>query len=188
MVDSGHGRTHVVPIYEGFAIPHATFRLPTSGQTFTGDLFSRLDAQSGFARSLTDDNITWDLEQARGIKETYCKVSSDYDGTLKVIREGGHVDKTRKYKLPGTHKELVIEVEALIGVPENLFQPLKTSGEREYDCLHKGLHEAAFKCDPEIRASLFRNIVLAGGTTMMDGFKQRVQKEIDAICTSAVNP
>ena len=44
VVDSGHGRTHVVPIYEGFAIPHATFTLPTSGQTFTLDLFSRLDA------------------------------------------------------------------------------------------------------------------------------------------------
>ena len=127
------------------------------------------------------------MELARGIKETYCKVSSDYEGTLKGLREG-YVGKTRKYKLPGTHKDIVIEVEALIGVAETLFQPLKTSGEKEYDCLHKGLHEAAFKCDPEIRASLFRNIVLAGGTTMMDGFKERVQKEMDAISNSAVNP
>lgn len=54
---------------------------------------------------------------ARGIKEAYCKVSGDYEGTLKGIREG-IIPKTRKYKLPGTHKDLVIEVESLIGVPE----------------------------------------------------------------------
>lgn len=60
--------------------------------------------------------------------------------------------------------------------------------EREYDSLHKSLYEAAFKCDPEIRAQFFRNIVLAGGSTMMDGFKERVQKEMDALCASTVGP
>ena len=120
VIDSGHGRTHIVPIYEGFAIPHATVSLPTAGASFTQDLFSRLDSQDGFPKSLTDDNITWDREVARGIKEAYCKVSSDYEGVIKGIREG-YVSKTRKYKLPGTHKDLVIEIESLIGVPETLF-------------------------------------------------------------------
>lgn len=41
-------------------------------------------------------------------------------GTIKGLREG-HVGKTRKYKLPGTHKDMVIEVEGMIGVAETLF-------------------------------------------------------------------
>ena len=120
VVDSGHARTHIVPIYEGFVLPHAVCSLPTSGGTFTRDLYSRLEAQEGFARGLTDDNIAWDMEVARGIKETYCKVSGEYENVLKGIREG-YVGKTRKYKLPGIHKDIILEVESLIGVPESLF-------------------------------------------------------------------
>ena len=32
VVDCGHGYTHAVPIYEGYAVPHAIERMPLSGK------------------------------------------------------------------------------------------------------------------------------------------------------------
>jgi len=34
------------------------------------------------------------------------------------------------------------------------------------------------KCDPEIRRVLFKNIVLAGGSTVFEKMKERMKKEI----------
>ena len=34
------------------------------------------------------------------------------------------------------------------------------------------------KCDNDIKKDLFKNIVLAGGSTMFEGMKDRMKKEI----------
>ena len=85
--------------------------------------------------------------------------------------------------MPGTHRDIVIETESLIGTPEMVFHPQKID-DREIFGLHKALYESALKCDPDIRASLLRNIVLTGGTSTMEGFKDRVTKEVNALCSS----
>jgi hypothetical protein len=71
---------------------------------------------------MRDDNMSMDREIVRGIKESYCKVSPDYEGLMKGIREG-YVSKERIYKLPGTHRDIILETDTLVGVPESLFQP-----------------------------------------------------------------
>ncbi len=93
--------------------------------------------------------------------------------------------KERVYKLPGTHRDIVIETESIIGAPEMLFLPQKQA-HKELDGLHKSMYESVLKCDPDIRTQLFRNIILAGGTSTMDGFRERVTKEVNAICSQMV--
>jgi actin len=52
-----------------------------------------------------------------------------------------------------------------------------------------GIHDTTFnsimKCDEDIRKDLFNNIVLAGGTTMFPGIRERMSKEITALAPSA---
>jgi|TARA_B110001450_G_scaffold237757_1_gene244272 actin beta/gamma 1 len=37
------------------------------------------------------------------------------------------------------------------------------------------------KCDSDLKINLYNNIVLAGGSTIMPGFKERFEKEINII-------
>jgi actin, other eukaryote len=60
--------------------------------------------------------------------------------------------------------------------PEILFQPNFIGKES------LGIHEITFKsiekCDVDIRKELYKNIVMAGGTTLFDGITDRFSKEL----------
>eukprot|EP00831_Metopus_contortus_P085168 TRINITY_DN983_c0_g1_i12.p2 TRINITY_DN983_c0_g1~~TRINITY_DN983_c0_g1_i12.p2 ORF type:complete len:154 (-),score=39.42 TRINITY_DN983_c0_g1_i12:55-516(-) len=62
--------------------------------------------------------------------------------------------------------------------PEFLFNPL--SGKHE-EGLHQFVMSSIMKCDEELRNSLLSNIVLAGGSMMFPGMKERMQKELSAL-------
>lgn len=42
VIDCGHGVTHAVPIYEGYAIPHAVLTMPIAGKALTKYMFEML--------------------------------------------------------------------------------------------------------------------------------------------------
>ena len=69
-VDSGDGVTHIVPIYEGYSIPHAVKRNDVAGHRLTDYLHSLLE----------DRGVTWDT--ARHIKEKMCYVAADFQAEL----------------------------------------------------------------------------------------------------------
>ena len=68
-----------------------------------------------------------------------------------------------------------------------LFQP-SVQGTKDIDGIHKYTFDAIMKCDPEIRRVLFKNIVLAGGSTMFDRMRERMKKEIQALAPSPMGP
>ncbi|TNV77683.1 hypothetical protein FGO68_gene2189 [Halteria grandinella] len=181
VIDVGHGKTHIVPIYEGFAIPHSIISLPIGGETLTKALYDSLKGKPQI-----DHTFTFDLEMSRTIKEAYCHNPLDFDNYLKQISDG-LIPTERNYKLPGTHREISIKSESLIFPPERYFSPISHNG-KEFDGLHRLLTESILKCDSDIRLQLFRNIVLSGGGSMLEGFKERAKKEINAVCSSIVGP
>ena len=68
--------------------------------------------------------------------------------------------------------------------PEALFQPsmlqLDSFG------VHNTCFNAITKYDADIRKDLYQNIVLAGGSTMFKGMKDRVNKEVVALAPSTM--
>lgn len=81
VVDSGDGVTHIVPIYDGFALPHLTKRLDIAGRDITKHL-CKLMFHRGYAF-----NSTSDFEIVREVKEKFCYVSCDLSEDRKLAAE-----------------------------------------------------------------------------------------------------
>lgn len=92
VVDSGDGVTHVVPIFEGYQIPHAIEKILLAGRNLTDYM----------CRILMDDayrfETTAEKETARDIKEKLCYVAEDYEAELKKASEGAELEES--YTLP----------------------------------------------------------------------------------------
>ena len=78
VVDCGDGISHTVPIYEGYAIPHAIQPIPLAGRDLNRRLFDLLrDAGHSFSASQhLEDKIY-------KVKEDHCKVAQDFDAEIK---------------------------------------------------------------------------------------------------------
>lgn len=115
VLDAGDGVTHTVPIYEGYAIPHAIQEINLSGRDLTEFMYKILKQKHPH---LIEDS-TNTMEVMRDIKESMCIVAQDYDAEIKAAGDQSHIE--RKYLLPGD-KPLILREERL-RCPEVLFQP-----------------------------------------------------------------
>jgi len=166
VVDSGDGVTHIVPVYEGFSLPHLTRRLDVAGRDVTR-YFIKLLLLRGYAF-----NRTADFETVRQIKEQLCYVGYDLDLEKRLAQETTVL--TRSYSLPDG-REILVGGERF-EAPEVLFQPhlIDVDGggmaEQLFDCINKA--------DIDTRPEFYSHIVLSGGSTMYPGLPSRLEKEI----------
>jgi len=166
VVDSGDGVTHIVPVYEGFALPDKIKRLDIAGRHLTEYLIKLL-----LLRGYTF-NRTADFETVREIKEKVCYVGYDLELEKKLALETTTV--MSQYTLPDGR---VIKVGAeRFEAPDALFQPSLIGVESKG--LGTLIFDAINQSDMDVRPDLYKHIVLSGGSTMYPGLPSRLEKEI----------
>lgn len=170
-VDIGHDTTDVAPIYEGKMITYAHINTGLAGSQITDYLEKCLSERY----LLSDLKSPLDYES---IKKSCLYITENCAVTRKSY--------IRKFKLP-SGEEIDISNEAFMA-SELIFQPDLVKGEKTgFVPLHEAIVNASLKCDPEIRKEMFDAIVPCGGLSMIPGFNNRLQVELECCLSSPFN-
>lgn len=160
VVESGEGLTQAVPVFEGFAIPHAIFKMEVAGQEITSEVQRMMVKQLGA-------DLAGNARNMQSLKEKVCCVALSAHHAARGVEEAD--EESRSFELPDGN---IIQVprEVRLGATEVLWtQP---------QSMQKICMDAISTCDLDFRQDLVRSIVVAGGTSLLPGLSQRLRSEM----------
>jgi len=172
--DIGDGVTHIVPVYEGFCMPHAVDRMNLAGRDLTSYLM-KLMGERGSAMKTTAER-----EIVRDIKEKCCYLALDFEAELEKAQNCSEFEIT--YEMPDG--QIVTLGDERFRCPEALFKPELIGVEARG--IHRMVWDSIRQCDLDIRRDLAANVVLSGGTTMIAGFGKRMKQELASLVPPTV--
>lgn len=173
-LESGDGVTYAVPIWEGYDVPPAARRMDMAGRDLTEHMTQMLQSTRGCVFSTPGERAI-----VRDVKEKLSYVALDFDAEMRKAASGTGVETA--YELPdGMLMSVGVE---RFRCPEALFQP-GIAGHR-WEGIHKMVFDSVQACDIDMRKDIFKNVVLAGGSTMFPGFAERLTRELTAIAPAS---
>lgn len=176
VIDSGYSATFTIPIVQGYVASRAVIKQDFGGVDLTNYLAKLLTKTYSSIKDLSD------LETVRDIKESLCYVADDYD--KEMDKSGNNQSLEKEYKLPDG--QVINLASERFKCAEALFNPdplgIKGLG------LQYSAFQSIMKSQVDTRTDLYQNIVLTGGSTMMNGVEKRLKREITELAPAAVNP
>jgi len=169
--ESGHGVSNAVPVYEGYALPHAIQQLSWGGQDANGYLVNLL-RDRGYLFTTPSE-----LDSVCRIKEVLGEVALNYKASCsRFLGKNGHKFE-KKFVLPDSS---VISIgKERLQVAEAFFQP-DLMGQKDVG-IHKTIVHSIRKCDLGVSRLFFKNIILSGGSTLFKGIEHRLLGELKKV-------
>lgn len=159
-VTSGHSQTYISPVYEGYALAHATIKFDRSGSDLT-DYFMK-------TFKLDDEEV------AREIKEKYSMID---DVDKKIPSEEFELPDGSKISIG---KERLKGPEMFFNSPLSSFTPDITSVD-DFGGVQTAIYTSIQRMDSSLSEMMYRNVILSGGTCLIKGYKERLEEELQGI-------
>jgi len=169
VIDIGEGTICTQGMFEGFHIPSTVSRMNLGGRDLTMYMNRLLNA-NGYSLHTSAEH-----ELVREIKERECYVAEDFH--FEEGKSNWSDDLTRSFKLPDG-RSITINSERF-QAPEALFRP-DLIGRHDLG-IHQQLHSLILPLDGSLRAELYKNIVLCGGSSRIQGLAKRLAQELNSI-------
>ncbi|XP_070346337.1 actin-like protein 9 [Equus asinus] len=164
VVDTGHGVTYTVPVFQGYNLPHAAQRLDLAGTHLTAFLAEML-LGSGLPLGQQD------RDTVENIKHRYCYVAAD------LLKEQARPEQEYQQTLKLPDGRTVTLGKELFQCPELLFSPPAIPG-----LLPVGVPtmttQSLLKVPLEVQADVAQNVLLCGGSSLFQGFEGRFRAEL----------
>jgi len=163
VLDVGEGVTHAVPVYEGFALQHSVSRSNVAGRDVTKYL------QLQLRKAGVNFTTTAEADLTKSMKEEVCFLFPTAQATEKMEKES-----STKYQLPDG--QVITLSSERCESPNVLFDPSLFGSEEPGAA--EILVSSIMKSDIDLRSKLFSQIVVAGGSSLTEGFGDRLLNEV----------
>ncbi|KAF0694016.1 Aste57867_15075 [Aphanomyces stellatus] len=176
VLEAGHGSSHAVPVFEGYALPHATLHLGIGGYDITKHL-ELLLSKHGHALKSFSHTLFADM------KESHCYTPSAAGSTISGNQPGADDAQGNKpFELPDG-SIITINQECRSKATDVLFHPNHLPDDhaaKQAKSFPDLACQAISMCDKDLQKDLRAAVVLSGGTTMIPGLSQRLHQELQA--------
>ncbi|KAH3766576.1 actin subfamily protein [Pelomyxa schiedti] len=165
VVDCGN-RLQIVPVIDGHVIEEAVYKLKRGVAGLTEHM-ARLLTRKGYFFNMASAMQT---DTVRKLKESVCYVALEPEKEL--ARKEREI--LMNYTLPDG-KVVTVGQERFL-CPEVLFKPNDIG--LDVPGIHTSLCDCVNRCPIDYRKELLSHIVLVGGSTLFQGFEERLEKEV----------
>lgn len=169
VVESGEGLTQAVPVFEGYAIPHAIFKMEVAGHDITSQVMKMMEREDGAEHA-------GNMRVMQALKEKTCSVALDYNAAMKGRDTAD--EEAKSFELPDG-KIIQVNQQIRLGAPEILF-----GGKDQSNSIQQICFQAIHTCDLDFRQDLVRSLVVAGGTSMLPGLAPRLRTELSGLLSA----
>ncbi|CAO4373776.1 unnamed protein product [Caenorhabditis nigoni] len=180
VVDIGE-RVNIVPVIDGYVVESAICSIPYGSQQMGDSLRSSLSAHNkglyAFQSPVEKLILRFALEQT-----TY--VPEDYQKEEKSENKEARISLDAFTPVPGMQTRFDIDNSRFL-CTEGLFKPKKWGLDTKG--LHQLIHEAILQSPIDSRRTLYRNIYLAGGASLMPGLAEKLEHELSTVVPNTIH-
>lgn len=192
-VELGHEQSHVVPVFQGFSLFHATHCLDLGGNDLTALLANttaaRLPDGATSPRGVRD--IWAHLKErhcaAAGSRQAYTQLAAGREALVRHQLPDGSVLELAGERFAAAEAyfdpTLVprLREPARQGAVSDEVQLRTTSDGKPPPGLHSLIEQSVRKCDEDLVPALLDAIVLSGGSSLFRGLPERLEAEVQAL-------
>jgi len=174
-LDSGDGMTCAVPVWEGY----------TKRSLFVCQFSGGYDVTRNLTRILRETGHHFtssaEMEIVRDMKEKHAYVAEDYQSEL---RDCVTIKRQTTYECPDG--KMVKLGNERFRCTEVLFQPRLIGYDEGSGGIPEIIARAMMTCPVDTRPDMYTSVVLSGGNTLLQGFTDRVAKDLTALVPKSV--